>query len=58
MAQTNKLNLIAAIAVTLHPWELTISRKCFQVPMTEADKGPQTVPYRQRDTFLPKGAHK
>lgn len=50
MAQPNKPNLIAAVAVTLHLWELTSPRKCFQVPMTEADKGPQTVPHRQRRT--------
>lgn len=50
MGQQNKLNLIAATAVALHLWELTTSRKCFQAPMTEADKGPQTVPHKQRCT--------
>lgn len=50
MAQPNKPNLIAPVAVTLHLWELTSPRTCFQVPMTEADKGPQRVPYRQRGT--------
>lgn len=50
MAQLNKQNLTAAFAVTLNLWELTTPR--FQVPMTESDMGPQTVP--QRDTICQK----